>query len=177
MRNIFVVIPVYNSKRFLLKTIESIKKQKEIINKVVIIDDGSNDGSEVICDELQKDWDLRHVIHQNNSGAAKARNVGIDYILSICKDKKRAYIAFLDSDDYWNMDISLSSFEDKNADIVAFLYRDDYYTKKVEYQDGSSKSEFIVAKHRNGATKTIPLLFRKAISKFETFISEESGEV
>ncbi len=74
-------------------------------------------------------------------------------------------------------DLRESGSIEQDADIVAFLYRDDYYTKKVEYQDGSSKSEFIVAKHRNGATKTIPLLFRKAISKFETFISEESGEV
>lgn len=74
-------------------------------------------------------------------------------------------------------DLRESGSIEQDADIVAFLYRDDYYTKKVEYQDGSSKSEFIVAKHRNGATKTIPLLFRKAISKFETFINEESGEV
>lgn len=69
-------------------------------------------------------------------------------------------------------DLRESGSIEQDADIVAFLYRDDYYTKKVDYPDGSSKSEFIVAKHRNGATKTVPLLFRKNISKFESFVEE-----
>ena len=73
-------------------------------------------------------------------------------------------------------DLRESGSIEQDADIVAFLYRDDYYTKKVDYADGSSNSEFIVAKHRNGATKTIPLLFRKNISKFESFIEQEKGE-
>lgn len=72
-------------------------------------------------------------------------------------------------------DLRESGSIEQDADIVAFLYRDDYYTKKVDYEDGSSNSEFIVAKHRNGATKTIPLLFRKPISKFENIIKEEKG--
>ena len=71
-------------------------------------------------------------------------------------------------------DLRESGSIEQDADIVAFLYRDDYYTKQNDYSDGSSKSEFIVAKHRNGATKTIPLLFRKNISKFESFIEEKS---
>lgn len=74
-------------------------------------------------------------------------------------------------------DLRESGSIEQDADIVAFLYRDDYYTKKIDYEDGSSNSEFIVAKHRNGATKTIPLLFRKPISKFESFIKEEKGEL
>ena len=74
-------------------------------------------------------------------------------------------------------DLRESGSIEQDADIVAFLYREDYYTKKVEYNDGSSKSEFIVSKHRNGAIKTIPLLFRKNISKFESFIEEEKGEL
>mgnify|MGYP002624657126 CR=1 FL=1 len=73
-------------------------------------------------------------------------------------------------------DLRESGSIEQDADIVAFLYRDDYYTKKVDYPDGSSNSEFIVAKHRNGSTKTIPLLFRKTISKFESVI-EEKGEL
>lgn len=73
-------------------------------------------------------------------------------------------------------DLRESGSIEQDADIVAFLYRDDYYTRKVEYEDGSSKSEFIVAKHRNGATKTIPMLFRKNISRFESFIEEQGEE-
>lgn len=74
-------------------------------------------------------------------------------------------------------DLRESGSIEQDADIVAFLYRDDYYTKKVEIDQFTSKSEFIVAKHRNGATKTIPLLFKKNISKFEGYIQESQGEV
>lgn len=70
-------------------------------------------------------------------------------------------------------DLRESGSIEQDADIVAFLYRDDYYTKKIEIDENTSKSEFIVAKHRNGATKTIPLLFKLKISKFESFLQEQ----
>lgn len=70
-------------------------------------------------------------------------------------------------------DLRESGSIEQDADIVAFLYRDDYYTKKIENDENTSKSEFIVAKHRNGATKTIPLLFKRNISKFESFLQEQ----
>lgn len=70
-------------------------------------------------------------------------------------------------------DLRESGSIEQDADIVAFLYRDDYYTKKIENDENTSKSEFIVAKHRNGATKTIPLLFKLKISKFESFLQEQ----
>lgn len=70
-------------------------------------------------------------------------------------------------------DLRESGSIEQDADIVAFLYRDDYYTKKIEIDENTSKSEFIVSKHRNGATKTIPLLFKRNISKFESFLQEQ----
>ena len=69
-------------------------------------------------------------------------------------------------------DLRESGSIEQDADIVAFLYRDDYYTKKIEIDENTSKSEFIVSKHRNGATKTIPLLFKRNISKFESYMNE-----
>lgn len=74
-------------------------------------------------------------------------------------------------------DLRESGSIEQDADIVAFLYRDDYYTKKIEIDENTSKSEFIVSKHRNGATKTIPLLFKRNISKFESYINQEQGEI
>lgn len=74
-------------------------------------------------------------------------------------------------------DLRESGSIEQDADIVAFLYRDDYYTKKVEISENVSKSEFIVSKHRNGATKTINLLFKRNISKFESYINNESGDL
>jgi replicative DNA helicase len=72
-------------------------------------------------------------------------------------------------------DLRESGSIEQDADIVAFLYREDYYKKDLETKDQVSELEFIIAKHRNGATGTIPLRFKKDISKFFS-VFEEKGE-
>ena len=69
-------------------------------------------------------------------------------------------------------DLRESGSIEQDADIVAFLYRDDYYTKKVDIDEYTSKSEFIIAKHRSGPTATIDLIFKRDISKFEGYLKE-----
>lgn len=69
-------------------------------------------------------------------------------------------------------DLRESGSIEQDADIVAFLYRDDYYTKKIDIDEYTSKSEFIMAKNRSGATATINLIFKRDISKFEGYINE-----
>lgn len=73
-------------------------------------------------------------------------------------------------------DLRESGSIEQDADIVAFLYREDYYKKDLEKKDQVSDIEFIVAKHRNGATGTIPLRFKKDISKFFSIFDDNSGE-
>lgn len=73
-------------------------------------------------------------------------------------------------------DLRESGSIEQDADIVAFLYREDYYKKDLETKDQISDLEFIVAKHRNGATGTIPLRFKKDISKFFSVFEENKGE-
>ena len=73
-------------------------------------------------------------------------------------------------------DLRESGSIEQDADIVEFLYREDYYKKDLEKKDQVSDCEFIVAKHRNGATGTIPLRFKKDISKFFSIFDENSGE-
>ena len=63
-------------------------------------------------------------------------------------------------------DLRESGSIEQDADIVAFLYRDDYYNKEARTEDNNSISELIIAKHRNGPTKTIELLFKKNTSTF-----------
>lgn len=73
-------------------------------------------------------------------------------------------------------DLRESGSIEQDADIVAFLYREDYYKKDLETKDQVSDSEFIIAKHRNGATGTIPLRFKKDISKFFSVFDDNSGD-
>lgn len=70
-------------------------------------------------------------------------------------------------------DLRESGSIEQDADIVAFLYRDDYYTKQVSIDENTSKSEFIIAKHRNGPTTTIDLIFRRNTSTFVNMTNRE----
>ncbi len=69
-------------------------------------------------------------------------------------------------------DLRESGSIEQDADIVGFLYRDDYYNKAARTDDNTSISEFIIGKHRNGSTGTIPLLFKRNMSTFLNFTKE-----
>jgi len=74
-------------------------------------------------------------------------------------------------------DLRESGSIEQDADIVSFLYRDDYYTKKGEQEESNfSLSELIVAKHRNGNTKTIKLVFERNISLFRNYVDKAEEE-
>ncbi len=63
-------------------------------------------------------------------------------------------------------DLRESGSIEQDADIVAFLYRDDYYNKESAIDEDTSKSEFIIAKHRNGPTATVDMIFKRNTGSF-----------
>ncbi len=88
-----VITPVYNTKKYLAKCIESVQNQSFTEFEFIIVDDGSTDGSGEICDHYAED-DLRiRVIHKENGGQGSARNKAIE-------SAKGDYLVFLDSDDF-----------------------------------------------------------------------------
>lgn len=98
MNKYSVVIPMYNSEKTIMKTINSIydQTQLDLIDEIIIIDDGSIDNSFFIVEKFikQKKDNLIRLIKKQNGGAATARNLGI-------KLAKNKWIALLDSDDIW----------------------------------------------------------------------------
>ena len=92
-KKITVIVPVYNTKKFLKRCIMSIMNQSYSNLEIIIINDGSTDGSEKICNELEKADERIRVIHQKNNGIAATRNIGIE-------NATGQYISFVDSDDY-----------------------------------------------------------------------------
>ncbi|MBR1598164.1 MAG: glycosyltransferase [Lachnospiraceae bacterium] len=90
---ISVIVPVYNVNNYLSKCVLSICNQTYKNIQIILVDDGSYDGSEVLCDELAATDSRITVIHQHNQGNTAARNTG----LAIAKGK---YIGFVDSDDW-----------------------------------------------------------------------------
>ena len=73
-------------------------------------------------------------------------------------------------------DLRESGSIEQDADIVAFLYRDDYYNKSARTDNNTSISELIIGKHRNGTTGVVNLLFKRDVSTFLNFTSQEVPE-
>lgn len=89
---ITIIIPIYNSEKYLRTCIDSVLVQSHTNFEILLINDGSTDGSGRICDEYaQKDSRIK-VFHKENGGVSSARNVGLDYA-------KGEWICFVDSDD------------------------------------------------------------------------------
>lgn len=99
---ISVIVPVYNSEKRLHKCIDSILNQSYSNFELLLINDGSTDTSDDICEEFAEKDERIKVFHKENGGASSARNLGID-------NAKGEYICFVDSDDYVDQDY-LSSF-------------------------------------------------------------------
>ena len=94
MMNISVVIPTYNRIELLKRSIDSVINQTIKPSEIIIVDDGSNDGTEAM---VKNKYDSLKLITQKNKGASAARNSGI-------KASSGEWICFLDSDDEWKND-------------------------------------------------------------------------
>lgn len=94
---ISVIVPVYNSERFLNSCIDSIIHQTYENLEIILIDDGSTDNSFSICKNYAERDKRIKVFHKENSGPADTRNVGLD-------NASGRYVAFVDSDDILNID-------------------------------------------------------------------------
>ena len=92
--NISVVIPSYNRKEFLKRSIDSAINQTIQPFEIIVVDDGSVDGTETM---IKSDYDFVKFIKQKNKGVSAARNIGIKVSIG-------EWICFLDSDDEWKKD-------------------------------------------------------------------------
>lgn len=90
---ISVVVPIYNVENYLKRCIDSIVNQTYENLEIILVDDGSTDGSSAICDAYAKKENRIKVVHQKNAGLSAARNNGF-------KMAKGEYIGFIDADDY-----------------------------------------------------------------------------
>lgn len=93
-----IIVPVYQAKKDIKKCIDSIRKQSFSDFELILVDDGSSDGSEKICDEYAEKDNRIKTIHQTNRGVSSARNMGLEYA-------RGTYIAFVDADDWIEPDL------------------------------------------------------------------------
>lgn len=125
---ISIIVPVYNVEKYISKCINSIINQTITDWELILIDDGSKDKSGLICDQFAINDTRIKVIHKDNEGVSKARNIGID-------NANGEYICFIDSDD-WIDSTFLEDFKTKEFKcdfyISGALY--DTYNKVYSYK-------------------------------------------
>ena len=110
---ISIITPVYKAEKYLHRSVDCILAQTFTEFELILVDDGSPDGSGAICDEYALKDDRICVIHQENGGLSDARNSGIN-------KANGHYIMFVDSDDYVDLDACerLLPYTTDNVDII-----------------------------------------------------------
>ena len=99
-----IIVPVYNSEKYLEKCLDSIIKQSYYNIEVIIIDDGSNDNSPHICDKYAEKDNRISVYHTRNQGSVMARKKGVEL-------SKGEFLQFVDSDDWLSSDMTKNLVE------------------------------------------------------------------
>lgn len=126
-----VIVPVYNVKQFVKKSIESLLNQTYNNLEIIIIDDGSSDGSsEILDDFLSNAQDKILLKRTSNQGLSNARNVG----LSLARGE---YILFLDGDDWLDTTaieylMDIVNRNENNIDLVLFPYVREFGKKSIK---------------------------------------------
>lgn len=138
MPKISVVVPVYNTEKYLKKCLESIIKQTYQDFEVIIVNDGSTDNSQKIIDEYIGKYQNRiKCINKENGGLSSARNAGIEVA-------RGSYIIFVDSDDYIKINLfeKLLPYIQNNIDLVKYkLIKVNEEYKELEKIDGPTFDE------------------------------------
>jgi len=135
-----IIMPSYNTGRFIEETIESVLAQSYPVWELIIVDDCSTDNTDDVVNQFLADERIRYIKNDTNSGAAVSRNRAL-------REAKGKWIAFLDSDDLWE--------PDKLQKQISFMRDNDYHFSYTNYIEIDEESK------ANGKSVTGP----KRISK------------
>ena len=144
-----IIVPVYNVESYLEQCLDSLVNQTLKNIEIIIVNDGSTDGSGEICDRYADNYPFVKVIHQKNAGASAARKNAMRYI-------NGEYYGFCDSDDFVSIDFYKNLYDAataSNADIAQCDYTM-YYgsTDTVAFPDNRTAS---AVERNNGDSKAV----------------------
>lgn len=119
-----IIIPAYNCERYISQCLDSLLNQNISSIEIIVVDDGSNDGTARILDDYSNSEERLRVFHVQNGGPSRARNIGLSHAMG-------EWILFVDADDWVDTDILLElDIEENPADITFFGF-------KKCFEDGS----------------------------------------
>ncbi len=133
---ISVIVAVYNIKEYLPRCVDSVLGQTYKNLEIILVDDGSSDGSGQICDAYADRDGRVHVIHKKNGGLSDARNAGLEAAAG-------DYIGFVDGDDWIEPDMYRAMYEAcerEGAEVAACRYKQITKTAVIDASAGNSVS-------------------------------------
>lgn len=133
---ISIIIPVYQCREYLSQCIDSVLKQSFDDWELILVDDGSTDGSEQLCDDYASSSDKIRVVHQKNGGISAGRNTGLDIA-------RGEFIAMIDADDILldcdYLSLMYYSAIDEQAEISMCKHNNFYDENNLPDPSGSRK--------------------------------------
>ncbi len=162
-----IVIAVYNGEKYLAETLESVYKEKQDKLQIILVNDGSEDGTELICKRfiekaLKDGWKQHKYIAASHCGVSVSRNIGID-------NADGKFVAFLDADDVWNPCIDelmpYISGEHKKNDMIGMNVRwcDENLNLKQEFCYPTFKTDVSAYKNvMNGKRYFSAYIYRRS---------------
>lgn len=136
-----IIIPMYNVEKYLKDCLESVVNQTLKSVEVILIDDGSTDGTANIAQQYQEKYDFIKIFYQQNKGQSAARNVGIEQATG-------EYIYFLDSDDFIEIDSMERLYNianEENLGLILFngiSFSEDYQINETQKKHYKKKNEY-----------------------------------
>lgn len=115
MIDLSVIVPAYNCEKYIGRCLDSLLNQEKLDIEIVIVNDGSTDNTENICQEYVDRFKNIKLLSKKNEGQGIARNIGL-------REAKGKYITFVDSDDYVNKNcysMAINILDENNADFFA----------------------------------------------------------
>lgn len=166
MVKLSVIMPIFNAKQFLEPTIESILNQDFKDFELLLIDDGSTDGTTEICEKYAKHDKRVEFYKKANEGVSKTRNLGIEKATG-------EFIYFVDADDYVESNmftILMNNIQNNNADISMCGYRIieekstiEYYGTNKQYSYNKHEAIKIFLKEEQFGVALWNKIFRKKV--------------
>lgn len=172
---ISIIIPVYNTRDYLYKCLNSVRNQTYDNIEIICVDDGSTDGSELIVDEFAKQDKRFKVVHKANGGESSARNVGLRMATG-------DYWTFLDCDDWLEPDMYerlVGVTEKYSVDVVASSWYKDTENESIKIENKSlvkkgvfGKEDFLLYLYQRDYYRGFSYMWNKIYRK-ELFFDEK----
>ena len=176
-----IIVPVYQSENFLEESVKSIINQTLRDIEIILVDDGSTDNSEAICNSIASRDHRVRIIHKKNEGQSSARNTGIEAA-------RGEYIGFMDHDDFlypdmcerlyhnaekYQVDISAGSYIARNEQQI--LWHDRHTGKQYLYDNPQGVKAYLVREVVDNYVWT-KLYKKKFIDEYHIRFEDGRGE-